>query len=58
MSPKCPKCGYEPPRGRPKKLDDAKVRKLLAKLGSARAIARELGVTHGAVNASLKRSKK
>jgi DNA invertase Pin-like site-specific DNA recombinase len=45
------------PKGRPKTLDDKEVRRLFKKLGSARAVARELGVTHGAINASLKRSK-
>ena len=54
MSPKCPQCGYEPPKGRPKKLDDAKVKKLAKKLGN-RGAARELGVTEGAVRAALKR---
>ena len=52
---KCPQCGYQPPRGAPKKLDDAKVKKLRAKGLSLREIAAKLGVTHGAVQASLKR---
>jgi biotin operon repressor len=55
MSPKCPACGFEPPRGRPKKLDVAKVKKLKAKKLSGREIARQLGVTEGAVRAALKR---
>jgi len=55
MSPKCPRCGYEPPRGRPAKLDAAKVKKLKAKGLSGREIARRLGVTEGAVRAALKR---
>lgn len=53
---KCPNCGYEPPRGRPKKLDDAKIRALHAKGKSLRTIAEHFGVTHGAVQASLKRT--
>ena len=55
---KCLKCGYEPPKGRPKKLNDKKIKKLTAEGWSLRAIATSLGVTHGAVQASLKRSKK
>lgn len=55
MSPKCPNCGYVPPRGRPQKLDDEKVKKLRAKGLSLRAIAAKLGVTEGAIRASLKR---
>jgi len=53
---KCPKCGYAPPLGRPKGLDDKKVRKLILDGWSLRAIAAHLGVTHGAVQASMKRS--
>jgi transcriptional regulator len=55
---KCPNCGYEPPRGRPKKLDDAQVAKLRAKGLTHREIAEKLGVTHGAIRASLERSKR
>jgi len=51
----CAKCGYSPPRGRPKKLDDAEVRKLHAKGLSLGAIADKLGVTRSAVQASLRR---
>lgn len=53
----CPTCGrpLPNPRGAPKKLDDAKMKKLRAKGLSLRAIAEKLGVTHGAVQASLKR---
>lgn len=55
MSPKCPQCGYEPPRGRPKKLDDKKV-KALSKTGwSLQALATHFKVTRGAIQASLKR---
>lgn len=58
MSPQCPQCGYEPPRGRPKKLDDKKIKKLYHKDGwSLSAIASSMGVTRGAIQASLKRSK-
>lgn len=53
---KCPQCGYQPPRGRPKKLNDAKVKALHAKGLSLREIAAKLGVTHGAIRASLERS--
>jgi DNA-binding NarL/FixJ family response regulator len=52
---KCPNCGYAPPRGRPKKLDDKKVKALHAKGLSLRQIAAKLRVTHGAVRASLLR---
>lgn len=53
----CPNCGYEPPRGRPKKLDDAKVLALHKKGLSLREIADKLGVTHGAIQAALKRAR-
>ena len=55
MSHKCPQCGYEPPRGAPKKLDDKKVKKLKAKGWSLAEIAEKFGVTRGAVQAALKR---
>lgn len=54
---KCPNCGYEPPKGRPKKVDDKRVKKLRAKGKSLREIAAELGVTHGTIQAALKRLK-
>ena len=57
MSPKCPNCGYEPPRGAPKKLDDKKVAKLKKDGKSLAEIAENFGVTRGAIQASLKRSK-
>lgn len=56
MSAKCPKCGYQPPRGRPKKLSNLKVRKLRDKGKSLAEIASLLSVTRGAVQASLKRT--
>jgi DNA invertase Pin-like site-specific DNA recombinase len=55
---KCPNCGYEPPKGRPKKLDDAKVLKMRAKGKSLAEIAKKFGVTRGAVQAALKRGEK
>ena len=56
MSPKCPNCGYEPPKGRPKKVDDVKVRNLREKGLSLQQISDKLGVTRGAVQASIKRT--
>jgi transposase len=55
MSPKCPQCGYEPPNGRPKKLDDKKVKQLKKAGFSLSQIAKKFGVTRGAVQAALKR---
>lgn len=57
MTPKCPTCGQEVagPRGRPQQLNDEKVKKLRDKGLSQRAIAAKLGVTEGAIRASLKR---
>lgn len=55
---KCPQCGYEPPKGRPKKLNDAKVKKLSAKGLSVRKIAETLGVSKGAVQGALGRIQK
>lgn len=55
MSPKCPQCGYMPPKGRPKMLDDKKVKKLKASGHSLADIAEKFGVTRGAVQAALKR---
>ena len=54
---KCLKCGYEPPKGRPKALDDKKVAKLKKDGKSLAEIAENFGVTRGAIQASLKRSK-
>jgi transposase len=54
---KCPNCGYQPPRGAPRKLDPERAAKLRAKGLTYRAIAEKLGVTEGAVRAALKRSK-
>ena len=56
MSPKCPQCGYSPPMGRPKKLDDKKIAKLRKQGLGVREIGRKLGVTHGAIRASLART--
>ena len=55
MSPKCPNCGYEPPRGAPKKLDDKKVKAERNKGKSLAEIAEKFGVTRGAIQAALKR---
>ena len=52
---KCPNCGYEPPRGRPRNLDDVQAKRLRVKGLSLRAIAAKLGVTEGAIRAALKR---
>ena len=54
---KCPKCGYAPIKGRPKKLDDAKVTKLKDKGMSLQEIADKLDVSKGAIQFALKRSK-
>ena len=54
---KCSQCGYCPPRGRPKGLDDKAVAKMVSKGMSLRAIAEKLGVTRGAIQAAIKRSK-
>jgi DNA invertase Pin-like site-specific DNA recombinase len=54
---KCPQCGYEPPKGRPKKVDDAKAVKMKKQGKSLATIAKKLGVTRGAVQAALKRAK-
>lgn len=56
MSPKCPQCGYEPPKGRPKRLDDKKVRKLRKQGKSLAEIASKFGVTRGAIQAALARA--
>lgn len=58
MSPRCPQCGYEPAKGRPKKLNDAAIKKLKAKGKSLADIAEKYGVTRGAIQAALKRTKK
>lgn len=53
---KCTNCGYAPPRGRPRKLDDARILKYHEKGYSLYRIADTMGVTRGAIQASLKRS--
>lgn len=55
---KCPKCGYEPPRGRPKKLNDKAIRKLKLNGWSLADLADKYKVTRGAIQASLKRTNK
>lgn len=55
MSHKCPQCGYEPPRGRPPKLDAGKAKTMRARGLTFRAIAEKLGVTEGAIRAAVKR---
>ena len=55
MSPKCPNCGYEPPKGRPKKLDDKKVKAERKKGKSLANLAKQFSVTRGAIQAALKR---
>lgn len=52
---KCPQCGYEPPKGRPPKIDPDEVKRLKKKGLSNVAIAEKLGVTEGAVRAACKR---
>jgi hypothetical protein len=58
MSPKCPQCGYEPPKGRPKKLDDEAIWRWHKGDHSLAVIARAFKVTRGAVQASIKRYEK
>jgi transposase len=52
---KCPKCGYEPPKGRPKKLNDTAVMMHHRSGESLSAIAKRFGVTRGAIQESLRR---
>jgi hypothetical protein len=54
---KCPQCGYEPPIGRPKVVDDARVAKMRAKGTPFREIAEKLEVSLGAVQAADRRNK-
>lgn len=53
----CPKCGYSSAGriGRPKHIDDKRVAKLRAKGKTLAEIAKKLGVTRGAIQASLRR---
>lgn len=56
---KCPKCGYQPkPKkpGRPRSVDRGQVLALSKQGYSLRAIAKVLGVTHGAIAQILKGS--
>lgn len=53
---KCPHCGYEPPKGRPKKLDDKKVKKMKRAGKSLSEIANRFDVTRGAIQAALRRA--
>lgn len=53
---KCPRCGYAPPKGRPKKLDDKKIKKLKLSGKSLSEIAEMFKVTRGAIQAALKRA--
>lgn len=55
---KCPQCGYERKAGRPKKLNDASVLCQYVLGQSLAKIAKQRGVTRGAIQASLKRSAK
>lgn len=52
---KCPNCGYEPPLGRPKKLDDKKIHKMRKAGKSLAEIADKFNVTRGAIQSALKR---
>lgn len=54
---KCPTCGrlMPGPRGRPKKLDDKKIREMRRKDKSLAEIAEKFGVTRGAVQYALRR---
>lgn len=54
----CPKCGYAPPRGRPKKLDDERILKLHAGGMRLNEIAKLFNVTSPAILAAIKRTKK
>lgn len=54
----CQKCGYSPPMGRPKKLNDKKIYKLALTGWSLTALATQFEVTRGAIQAAIKRAKK
>jgi len=54
---KCPKCGYAPKLGRPKKLNDKKIYKLALTGWSLQALATQFEVTRGAIQAAIKRAK-
>lgn len=52
----CKRCGFEPKRGHPQKLNDKKVLTLRSRGLSLAQVAKKFGVTRGAIQASLKRS--
>jgi predicted DNA-binding protein YlxM (UPF0122 family) len=54
---KCPKCGYSPTLGRPKKLNDKKIKALAKEGWSLQALATTFHVTRGAIQAAIKRAK-
>jgi hypothetical protein len=54
---KCPQCGYQPPRGRPREIDEKRVIALANQKMSLRGIAKEMGITHSSVRTVLKRKK-
>lgn len=53
---KCPNCGFEPTKGRPKTLDDSKIKKMRDAGKSLAEIAERFGVTRGAIQMALKRT--
>lgn len=55
---KCPNCGFERPRGRPKKLNDKLVSKLRAQGLSLAEIADKIGVPRSSVQSALTRMEK
>lgn len=55
---KCPQCGYAPKKGRPKKIDDAKVRAMRKRGATLSEIAHHFNVTRMSVHHSLKRKNK
>jgi hypothetical protein len=52
---KCPKCGYEPPMGRPKEINETELWNLKRQGKSLRAIAQKMGFSHGAIKAAIDR---
>jgi hypothetical protein len=58
ICPSCNKSGYVRPKmGRPIEVDDAKIRRLFGGGYNQCQISRMLGISRGAVQASLKRTK-